>query len=206
MRKPFETQPALFVSSTMLDHPSLHGLDDTEAVLDWTKLESLMDEIYASKTGCPSYPLLTLLSPEIVDMILDGRQSTSMALKSLLKGFPKRPGNSYVECETGKNMDLPRARIGYKWVAVETYRNTGEQSSMPVRARPLPGQGIPTHYRVECSESERLKHPVGSYLAIQAKIKGNTEIKKCVYSHHSWKAYVLSHEEAMLVISKNQKP
>lgn len=45
----------------MLDHPSLHCLDDTEAVLDWTKLESLMDEIYASKTGCPSYPLLTLL-------------------------------------------------------------------------------------------------------------------------------------------------
>jgi hypothetical protein len=37
MRKPFETHPALFVSSTMLDHPSLHGLDDTEAVLDWTK-------------------------------------------------------------------------------------------------------------------------------------------------------------------------
>tara|TARA_R110002167_G_C12707254_1_gene655185 strand:- start:7831 stop:8241 length:411 start_codon:yes stop_codon:yes gene_type:complete len=31
---------------------------------------------------------LTLLSPEIVEMILDGRQSTSMALKSLLKGFP----------------------------------------------------------------------------------------------------------------------
>jgi hypothetical protein len=31
---------------------------------------------------------LTLLSPEIVEMILDGRQPTSMALKSLLKGFP----------------------------------------------------------------------------------------------------------------------
>jgi hypothetical protein len=51
----------LFVSSTMLDHPSLHCLDDTEAVLDWTKLGSLMDVIYASKTGCPSYPLLTLM-------------------------------------------------------------------------------------------------------------------------------------------------
>ena len=62
MRKPFETQPALFVSSTMLDHPSLHCLDDTEAVLDWTKLESLMDEIYASKTGClAAYFILSLL-------------------------------------------------------------------------------------------------------------------------------------------------
>jgi len=27
MRKSFETQPALFVSSTALDHPSLHGLE-----------------------------------------------------------------------------------------------------------------------------------------------------------------------------------
>jgi IS5 family transposase len=61
MRKSFETQPALFVSSTALDHPSLHSLDDTEAVLDWARLEALMDEIYASKTGRPSYPLLTLL-------------------------------------------------------------------------------------------------------------------------------------------------
>ena len=31
---------------------------------------------------------LTLLSPEIVEMILDGRQPTSMTLKSLQKGFP----------------------------------------------------------------------------------------------------------------------
>ena len=31
---------------------------------------------------------LTLLSPEIVEMILDGRQPTSMALKSLQKDFP----------------------------------------------------------------------------------------------------------------------
>ncbi len=31
---------------------------------------------------------LTLLSPEIVEMTLDGRQPTSMTLKSLQKGFP----------------------------------------------------------------------------------------------------------------------
>jgi hypothetical protein len=44
----------------------LHGLDDTEAVLDWTRLEALMDDIYASPTGRPSYPLLTLLRSLIV--------------------------------------------------------------------------------------------------------------------------------------------
>jgi len=61
MRKTFKTQPELFVASTELDHPSLHGLDGAEAVLDWGQLEKLMDGIYGAKTGRPSYPLLTLL-------------------------------------------------------------------------------------------------------------------------------------------------
>ncbi|MGY8936046.1 MAG: hypothetical protein ACKVG6_08155 [Alphaproteobacteria bacterium] len=43
----------------MLQLPYM-GLDDTEAVLDWTWLEGLVGEIYALTTGRPSYPLLTL--------------------------------------------------------------------------------------------------------------------------------------------------
>jgi hypothetical protein len=49
MGKSFKTQPAFFVSATALDHPSLHGLDDTEAVLDWNHLEALMNEIGPSE-------------------------------------------------------------------------------------------------------------------------------------------------------------
>lgn len=60
MRKTFQTQPELFVTSTELDHPALHGLDGAEAVLDWSRLEALMEGIYGAKTGRPSYPLLTL--------------------------------------------------------------------------------------------------------------------------------------------------
>jgi hypothetical protein len=45
MRKTFKTQPSLFVFGAALDHASLHGLDDTEAVLDWAWLEALMKEI-----------------------------------------------------------------------------------------------------------------------------------------------------------------
>ena len=60
MQKPFVTQAKLFVSSSDLEHPALHALDDTEAVLDWSKLEPILSSIYASKTGRPSYPLLTL--------------------------------------------------------------------------------------------------------------------------------------------------
>lgn len=60
MNKSFQTQPELFIASAELDHPALQGLDGAEAVLDWDRLECLMETIYAAKTGRPSYPLLTL--------------------------------------------------------------------------------------------------------------------------------------------------
>jgi IS5 family transposase len=60
MQKSFSTQPALFVSTKDLEHPILHSLDDTEALLDWAPIEQRLSSIYAAKTGRPSYPLLTL--------------------------------------------------------------------------------------------------------------------------------------------------
>jgi IS5 family transposase len=60
MQKSFSTQSELFTSTADLDHPILHSLDDTEALLDWTRIECLLSSIYASNTGHPSYPLLTL--------------------------------------------------------------------------------------------------------------------------------------------------
>ena len=60
MQKPFTTQSELFVSASDLDHPILRSLDDTEALLDWSQIENLLSSIYSSKTGRPSYPLLTL--------------------------------------------------------------------------------------------------------------------------------------------------
>jgi hypothetical protein len=42
MQKPFTTQSELFVSSSDIDHPILHSLDDTEALLEWSKLECLL--------------------------------------------------------------------------------------------------------------------------------------------------------------------
>ncbi len=60
MQKPFYTQPELFTTSADLEHSSLQGLDGAKAVLGWTELERLMAVIYASKTGRPSYLLLTL--------------------------------------------------------------------------------------------------------------------------------------------------
>lgn len=60
MQKSFSTQTELFISASDIDHPILHSLDDTEALLEWPEIERLLSSIYSSKTGRPSYPLLTL--------------------------------------------------------------------------------------------------------------------------------------------------
>lgn len=60
MQKSFSTQPELFITASDLEHPILHSLDDTEALLDWSEIETLLSAIYNAKTGRPSYPLLTL--------------------------------------------------------------------------------------------------------------------------------------------------
>lgn len=60
MQNSFTTQTDLFISASTLDHPILHSLDDTEALLEWDQIEHLLSSIYSSKTGRPSYPLLTL--------------------------------------------------------------------------------------------------------------------------------------------------
>ncbi len=43
-----------------MNHPSLHSLDDTGALLQWSEIEKLLATLYASKTGRPGYPLPTL--------------------------------------------------------------------------------------------------------------------------------------------------
>ena len=60
MQKSFSTQPGLLVSARDLEHPILHALDDTEALLDGSEIERLLSSIYSSGTDRPSYPLLTL--------------------------------------------------------------------------------------------------------------------------------------------------
>ncbi len=102
MRKSFTTQPALLVSATALDHPSLHGLDDTEAVLNWTELEALMNEIYASETGRPSYPLLTLLRSLLLGIwykLSDEQLAASLARDLLFRRF----------CRLELSADIPDA-------------------------------------------------------------------------------------------------
>ncbi|MCK5894069.1 MAG: transposase [Endozoicomonadaceae bacterium] len=46
----------------------LRRLDDTEALLEWSDIETLLSSIYASNTDRSSYPLLTLLRALLLGM------------------------------------------------------------------------------------------------------------------------------------------
>jgi IS5 family transposase len=74
----------------VLDRTFLHGLDDTEVVLNWTRLEVLMGRRCASTTGRPSYPFLTLLSSLFLGIwykILDEYLAASLTRDLLFRRF-----------------------------------------------------------------------------------------------------------------------
>lgn len=54
-------------------------------------------------------------------------------------------------------------------IIVETYVAHGEPSSARLRVRPLPGQGVDTSLRVECSRAMRDEHPAGSLFRLVVK-------------------------------------
>jgi len=59
MRKSFTTQPALFATHDLLDHPALSALDEIESLIDWPALELLLPE-GKGETGRPGYAAMTL--------------------------------------------------------------------------------------------------------------------------------------------------
>ena len=54
------SQRDLDVNEIGLHHPVLCNLDDTETLSEWSKIEDILDPVYAAQTGRLSYPLLTL--------------------------------------------------------------------------------------------------------------------------------------------------
>jgi len=53
-------------------------------------------------------------------------------------------------------------------IIIETFRAYGEPSANAVRARALPGQGVPTDLRVECARRIRRDYPVGTLFRVWA--------------------------------------
>jgi len=59
MRKSFTTQPSLFTTHDLLDHPALGALDGIESLINWPALELLLPK-GTGETGRPGYAAMTL--------------------------------------------------------------------------------------------------------------------------------------------------
>jgi len=91
MRQSFSTQPALFVSQELLDHPALKALDGIEGLLDWSRLEALLPQGEdARRTGRPGYPALTLFRALLLGLwydLSDVKLSAALARDLLFRKF-----------------------------------------------------------------------------------------------------------------------
>ena len=93
----------------------------------------------------------------------------------------------------------------YKFFIIQTYENPGEPSNKRVRARALPGQGVATDRKVECSEEMRLSHPVGTCFKVECKVTERQGGTPFLYRHYSWPYEVVSKEEAKEFIQKSHE-
>ena len=82
-----------------------------------------MDELARAKGVAPSHVgrvlRLTLLAPQIVEAILDGRQPADMGLDDLLEGFPLDWEGQRERLHGSRNLNL------YRRLAVAAQRNPG---------------------------------------------------------------------------------
>lgn len=67
---------------------------------------------------------------------------------------------------------------------METFFAYGEPSSASLRVRPLPGQGLDTKLRVECSRAMRRQYPPGSLFRLTLKLIYR-EGTPLLYAHHT---------------------
>jgi len=84
----------------------------------------------------------------------------------------------------------------YRDIIIETYENRGEPSAERIRTRPLPGQGLSTLMKVECSIKMREAYPPGTKLKIRAKVTSREGGTEFLYCHYSWPYEVFTDDEA----------
>jgi len=91
----------------------------------------------------------------------------------------------------------------YKFLVIESFVNPGEPSNLAIRCRPLPGQGMNTKMRVECSSRMRQNYPIGTCFLIKAKIVEMQGGSTFLYTHYNWSYKVITRKEAQEKINKN---
>jgi hypothetical protein len=79
----------------------------------------------------------------------------------------------------------------YRYVVVESYRESGSGLHGDVHIRPVPGEGFPRGMRVECSKSLSRDYPVGTRFKIKAKLTDKENGGEFLYSYFRWKLEVV---------------
>jgi hypothetical protein len=92
----------------------------------------------------------------------------------------------------------------YQEIVIETYRNPGEPSRKRVRARPLPGQGLPVELKVECSSSMRERHAIGTRFIVCCKLTDREGGTPFLYTSHQWPFRAVPDAEAEEFIRNRQ--
>ena len=90
----------------------------------------------------------------------------------------------------------------YRDIVIQTYRNPGELSNKPIRARPVPGQGFSPGLNVECSSTMRESYPVGTLMIIKVKIT-DREGTPYLYTRYSWDYKVVTPAQATRFIREH---
>ena len=112
MRKSFTTQPALFTTHGLLDHPALGALDGIESLINWPALELLLPK-GKGETGRPGYAAMTLFRALLLDLwhdLSDVKLEAQLARDLMFRKF----------CRLGLDQGVPQAStIGRFRVALE---------------------------------------------------------------------------------------
>ena len=112
MRKSFTTQPALFTTHDLLDHPALGALDGIESLINWPALELLLPK-GKGETGRPGYAAMTLFRALLLDLwhdLSDVKLEAQLARDLMFRKF----------CRLGLDQGVPQAStIGRFRVALE---------------------------------------------------------------------------------------
>ena len=79
----------------------------------------------------------------------------------------------------------------YRYVVVESYRESGSGFHGDVHIRPVAAEGFPSGMRVECSKQLMRDYPVGTKFRIRAKLTDREDGGEFLYSYFGWKYEVL---------------
>jgi hypothetical protein len=79
----------------------------------------------------------------------------------------------------------------YRYVVVESYRESGSGLHGDVHIRPVLSENLPTGIRVECAKSLSRDFPIGTKFRIKAKLTDREEGGEFLYSYFGWKFEVL---------------